>query len=312
MDIVLTNLSNRLFEESRHRLNASARKFGIGNIRSYDIGDIRNTTFYQDNKSVLDLTRGMGYWLWKPYIIREALRAAKDGDIVVYADSGLDLIAPLDPLFEICRNSDPIVVFGNGEFPNSTWTKRDCFILMDCDSEEYWRAPQCDAAFCLFRREEASLRFVETWLEYCRDPRIVTDDPNTCGRRDLPDFVEHRHDQSILSLLAAKNRISLFRMPTQFGNHYKTWPFRVAGEFNCVSQVRREQVGYYATIPYYNSPYLQLLDHHRGTASAGKKKQGGGLITFFVRVIGKRWRRWKNTIALRRELRQRGQTEHRQ
>jgi hypothetical protein len=310
MAVVLTNLSNRLFEESRLRLNASARKFGIETIRSCDFEDLHATEFYRDNKSVLDLPRGMGYWLWKPYIIREALNAAVDGDIIVYADSGLEMIAPLDPLFDICRNGNPILLFGNGDFPNSTWTKRDCFILTDCDTEEYWKAPQCDASICLFRREEASLQFVETWLRYCCDPRIITDRPNTCGRRDLPDFVEHRHDQSILSLMAAKNRISLFRIPTQFGNHYKTWPFRIAGEINCVNQARREQVSYYATIPYYNSPYFQLLDHHRTTASAVEKERGMGITTFVTRVIRKRWRRWRNTIALRRELRQRGQTEY--
>lgn len=310
MDIALTNLSNRLFDESRRRLNMSAGKFGIGNIRSYDFEEIRNTSFYRDNKNILDLPRGMGYWLWKPFIIREALNAMKDGDIVIYADSGLEIIAPLTPLVDICSSSDPILLFGNGVFLNSTWTKRDCFVLMDCDREEYWKAPQCDAAICLFRRGEASLRFVESWLNYCCDPRIITDSPNTCGRRDLPDFAEHRHDQSVLSLLAAKNRLTLFRMPTQFGNHYKTWPFRLAGETNCIDQVRREQVGYYATIPYYNSPYFQLLDHHRDSASAANSKKG--ILTFVARVIGKRWRRWNNTIALRRELRQRGQTEYRQ
>jgi hypothetical protein len=312
MAIVLTNLSNRLFEESRHRLNASANKFGIGDIRSFDIEDIRNTSFYHDNKAIFGLPRGMGYWLWKPYIIREALHSVADGDIVVYADSGLEIIAPLEPLFDICRSSHPVLLFGNGVAFNSTWTKRDCFILMDCDREEYWMAPQCDAAFCLFRREEATLRFVEKWLEYCRDRRIITDEPNTCGRRDLPDFVEHRHDQSILSLMAAKDHISLFRMPTQFGNHYKAWPVRVPGEVNYINQVRREQLGYYAVIPYYNSLYFQLLDHHRSTASLAKKKQRAGLFSFAARIIGKRWRRWKNTIAFRRELRHREQNEYRQ
>ncbi|WP_431216018.1 hypothetical protein ACQ86N_16035 [Puia sp. P3] len=89
---------------------------------------------------------------------------------------------------------------------------------MNCDRPYYWNAPQCDAAFCVFQRTDASLRFVTEWLEYCRDPRIITDEPNTAGRRDLPGFREHRRDQSVLSLLAAAHKLPLHRMPSQFGN----------------------------------------------------------------------------------------------
>ena len=36
------------------------------------------------------------------------------------------------------------------------------------------------------------------------DKRIITDDPNEPGVENYPDFKEHRHDQSILSLLVKK------------------------------------------------------------------------------------------------------------
>jgi hypothetical protein len=263
MAIVLVNLSNRLFEDSRHRLNASAERYGIDTIISYDFEDIRSTSYYEKHRNILDEPTGMGYWLWKPYIILEALKKASEGDIVVYADSGIEIIASPDSLFGLCRDGNPIILFGNGDFPNAMWTKRDCFILMDCDQESFWKAPHCDAAFCLFQRSEESIRFVTEWLKYCEDPRILTDAPNSCGKHDLPDFVEHRRDQSVLSLLAQKYQLSLYRMPTQFGNHYKTHPYRIKSEFNCLNQLRQSQVEYYATIPYHNSAYFQLLDHHR-------------------------------------------------
>ncbi|HEY4108758.1 hypothetical protein [Puia sp.] len=301
MAVVLTNLSNRRYEESRLRLNASAERYGIDRLRSLDWEDLRTTPFYEENRGILDRPTGMGYWLWKPFIILEALNAVAEGDIVIYADSGLEIVASLEPLFDLCRNGNPILLFGNADFSNSMWTKRDCFILMGCDGEAYWKAPQCDAAFAVFRRCEASLRFVSEWLDHCRDGRILTDDANTCGRRNLPDFVEHRRDQSVLSLMAAKHRISLFRMPTQFGNHYKAPAFRLADEFNCVNQNRRAPVDYYALIPYYNSPYFQLLDHHRHqnkNSGDGGKQKGRGPFSLIVRIIGKWYRRWLNTYDL--------------
>ncbi|HXB06183.1 MAG TPA: hypothetical protein VNW04_03685 [Puia sp.] len=301
MAVLLTNLSNRLFGESRLRLNASAERQGIAAIRSFDWEQLKDSDFYRENKEILDQPTGMGYWLWKPYIIRQALNSVADGDIVIYADSGLEIIAPLEPLFDLCRNGNPILLFGNGDCPNSMWTKRDCFILMGCDREDIWKAPQCDAACCIFRRCETSIRFVSEWLNYCRDARILTDDANTCGRRNLPDFIEHRRDQSVLSLMARQYRLPLFRMPTQFGNHYKTHPYRVEAEFNCVNQYRQRQVGYYALIPYYNSPYFQLLDHHRGQSRDGGGPiagKGPGPLSFVLRVVRKRYQRWLNSFDL--------------
>jgi len=304
MAVILTNLSNQLYESSRQRLNASAARAGIDHIRSYDFEDIKKTTFYAGNRAILDHPTGMGYWLWKPYIIMEALKDAAEGDIVVYSDAGLEITAALDALLALCTAENPILLFGNGNFINATWTKRDCFILMNCDQPYYWHAPQCDAAFCVFRRSEAALRFVAEWLDYCRDPRIITDDPNTSGRRDLPDFREHRRDQSVLSLMAARYRLPLYRMPTQFGNHYKAPRQRVNGETNCVNQNDRRQVDYYAAIPYYNSPYGQLLDHHRGQSKgSGTAQKAPGLAGKVSRAIHKRYTRWRNASALKREHR---------
>lgn len=39
-------------------------------------------------RSVFDQDRGAGYWIWKFYLIRDALEKANDGDLVMYVDSG--------------------------------------------------------------------------------------------------------------------------------------------------------------------------------------------------------------------------------
>lgn len=267
MKVVLTNLSNHLFQESRFRLNNSARQFGIEHINSYDFEQIRQTPFYAQHKEILDIPTGSGCWLWKPYIILETLRPLNEGDIVVYADSGLELIAPIDPLIKICASAQPVLLFANGNLRNSMWTKRDCFILMDCDNKKYWRGIQCDGAFALFRKTGKTMQFVEEWLQYGTDKRIITDMPNTLGKNNLPDFIEHRRDQSILSLLAARYQLPFYRMPTQYGNHYKLPAYRVPGEFNQQNQYHQKQVDHYAKEPFVNSPYGQLLNHHRSKKS---------------------------------------------
>lgn len=265
MKVALTNLSNNLYEQSRYRLNESALKFGIPEIYSYDFEDIKSSSFYSENKELLDQPRGLGYWLWKPHLVLQVFNQLTNGDIVIYSDSGIEIIDYLDPLVKICQERAPVMLFGNSDLVNFTWTKRDCFILMKADTEEFWYSLQCDAAFAIFKKSDLATRFLQDWLTFGSDPRIISDIPNTCGKNNLFGYIEHRWDQSILSILARQYNLPLFRMPTQFGNHYKMAGFQIKNEFNCVNQLDQRQVNFYIEHAYDNSPYFQLLNHHRST-----------------------------------------------
>jgi hypothetical protein len=288
MNIVLTNLSDSVFEKSRKRLNESARKFGISDIRSFDFEELKTTPFYHENQEILDQPKGIGYWLWKPFIILEVMKTLSEDDIVIYSDCGIEITDNLESLISICEKKESILLFGNGNFRNSLWTKRDCFILMDCDSELFWKGPHCDAAFSLFRKNDLCMQFLNEWFQYAKDKRIVTDLPNTCGKKNFPDFIEHRWDQSVLSLLAQKYNLPLHRIPTQFGNHYKTYPYRKENEFNSINQYNPVQVHHYYIVPYYNSDYPQLLNHHRTKENSNPQKKH-----VFKRLLLKAAKIWK-------------------
>jgi hypothetical protein len=294
MKIVLTNLANKLYESSRFQLNGSARKQGIREINSYDFEDLKSTSFYVENKNLLDKPRGIGYWCWKPYIILETMRSLSDGDLVIYSDCGIEMIAPLDPLIAICKNEQPILLFANENFKNAAWTKRDCFVLMDCDSKKYSNGLQCDAAFSMYRKSAIAIQFLEEWLRYCCDERVVGDLPNSCGKKNYWGFQNHRWDQSVLSLLAIKYEIEFYRVPTQFGNHYKSPGYRIPNEFNCINQNKSKQVNYYTAKPYFNSPYFQLLNHHRTKISQEPVIESKKSIVQKIIISGKR--RWGKII----------------
>ena len=263
MKQILVSFADFKFIESQQRLIRSANIFGLNNIVSYSFADIKKSSFYEINKDILDNPRGKGYWLWKPYIILETINRAEDGDIIIYCDSGIEIIASLDPLLSICDTKEDILLFENNTFINAQWTKRDCFVLMNCDNESYWNGVHCDAAFLMLKKSGKSIKFVNEWLYYSSNKYIITDLPNSCGKENHSQFIDHRHDQSIISILAHKYCISLYRMPTQFGNHYKIPEYRIKNEFNCISQSNRNQVDFYSSNPLINSPYGQLLNHHR-------------------------------------------------
>jgi len=58
--------------------------------------------------------------------------------------------------------------------------------------------------------------FVANWLTFASDPRAVTDQPNELGE-NLPGFKDHRHDQSVFSLLCKKWDVYAGTDPSQHG-----------------------------------------------------------------------------------------------
>jgi hypothetical protein len=163
--------------------------------------------------------RGAGYWMWKPFVIKKALEMMGDNDILMYSDSGISFIKNIDELIDIMdMTEEKLLLFELEDIhPNKRWTKRDCFILMGLDKEEYLNQNQLLASYILMRKNDFVLNFVDEWLTYAKDYRIITDSPNECGLPNYPEFMDHRHDQSILSLLGRKYNIKNIPDVSQYG-----------------------------------------------------------------------------------------------
>jgi hypothetical protein len=192
--------------EAQRALAASAPVGEIDEIICWDRARLAATRFYQQNREVLEQPRGCGFWLWKPYIILEAVKRAGPADAVVYWDVGRlrgnRFTRSVLPLVRWCREHGGMLP-GVPIFPQQEWTKRDCFYYMGCDERRYWRACQMQATFSIWSGSAAS-EFVSEWLRWCCDRRCLTDEPNQCGLPNLTGFKDHRHDQSILSNLCTK------------------------------------------------------------------------------------------------------------
>lgn len=96
------------------------------------------------------------------------------------------------------------------------WTKKDAFILMNCTTPDCYKGTQRLASWILLRKSLTSLRFVSEYLTYSQDPRILTDGPSVFGENDK-DFHDHRHDQSVLSLLSKKMEHFSMARPKSMG-----------------------------------------------------------------------------------------------
>lgn len=226
--------------ESTQNFNAKmAKKFGADTVIKYGPKDI-DEAFKNENRAIWDNKRGYGYWIWKPYIANKTLKLMKEGDFLVYMDAGACFTADIHILTDIMnRDKIDIMIFCLHSI-EKYYTKRDALILMECDSPEYIETPQRCATYFLLRKSAYSENFIDEWLKYAKDRRIITNDENVMGLPNYEGFVENRHDQTILSLLSKKWGIKPYRDPAPYGLDMK-YPQDVLDR----------------------SPYLQVVDAHR-------------------------------------------------
>jgi len=216
---VAINYANELFYNAQKLNTRTAKRKGkVDKVWEY-YPDSIDKDFAEKHKDILSQKRGDGYWLWKPYIILDAIDKIKDGDYLIYTDSGTIYTDKVKHLTDCLRSTD-ILVFNVGT-KECEYTKRDAFVIMNCDTPEYAESKQRLGGYIVLRKSEFSRMFVAEWLNYATDIRVISDDDNVMGKPNYEGFIDHRHDQSILSLLSKKYKIKAYRNPSQYGMRKK-------------------------------------------------------------------------------------------
>jgi len=208
------------------KLKESA-KGKVDNIIIYKESDIE-TDFYIKNIAHFRDKRGFGYWIWKSYFINKLLKTANDDDVFFYVDAGNYVSGDgIQAIYDICAKDEKgVLLFDNRDgSPNNTnwknaqWTKSDCFNLMGLNTPEYVHGNQVNACYVMFRKTDFSVKFFNIFGSVCANYNIISDAPNITDNFNA-EFRDHRHDQSILSLLAIYYKITVARDPSQWGNPY--------------------------------------------------------------------------------------------
>ena len=170
------------------------------------------------NNHILNLKKGAGYWIWKPYVILKKLLELDEGDILCYNDSKYIWLTDIRNLTTEVLSDKDIGIYYNRPSANinfeKNWTKFDTYVIMNIDNNVFnsmYQSPQIWAGFILLRKNFNTIRFISEWLTYVQDNRLSTDSKSIFSN-EFDDFREHRHDQSILSILSKKwnNKIHHF------------------------------------------------------------------------------------------------------
>ena len=205
--VSLVSFVDSRFGSVRERLLAQAREFDcIAEVAVLTELDL-DAQFVQRFRAVLrKRVRGFGFYSWKPQVIQQSLRALPDGSLLVYVDGGSHLNSAGEGRFkdylQKCHSSETGILAFQTHWTERNWTKGD---LLDHfavrDNPLVTETGQVQAGLLFLRNTAETRAFVDSWAKVFWDNFSLADDTPSRSP-NLEGFIEHRHDQSIFSLLA--------------------------------------------------------------------------------------------------------------
>lgn len=220
--IVAINYSDEKFKSSQKYNTKTAYKKGhVDKVIEYSPKDI-DKEFFEKYYDILSCPRGGGYWLWKPYLVLKTLKQLNEQDFLFYCDSGAIYVNDLKFLIKDMDISNSDIMLFELPLIEKQWTKKELFNIVGCDYEKYANTNQILATYFLIRKTKKSVKFFEKYLYYSCKKDVLNDKLDR--KIQCKEFIDHRHDQSLLSLLAKKEGIIPFRDPSQYGE--RPWEYK--------------------------------------------------------------------------------------
>ena len=186
----------------------------------------KHILFFSENK------RGFGYWLWKPFLIWKTLEELPEGDLLVYLDAGTKLSLEGKSRFmdylEIQRKDKYNNLFFEHDDPISSWCKMDTIHFFDAYDLVNNKVKEVLPGI-LFTSNNPHNRFLfKLCYDSCSNYQLITDTPSV--KPNLPEFIEHRHDQSVFSIVVRKfSASSIYPLLNELKKSNKVYPITIRG-----------------------------------------------------------------------------------
>jgi hypothetical protein len=218
------------WQDAAKRLAKTSEKSGyFSSVEVWDLNKIKSAQpdFWNEHSQLLSSSvRGFGYWLWKPLIILETLKAAEPNHLVVYLDAGCHInYSTLESRKRFQYYCDLANTYGGLAFQLNDqreiwWNKMDTVNRVGAALPDL-NTNQLVAGISVFKKNSRTLQLVEEWLEISTEQnyRFLDDSPSKAMNSE--NFKGHRHDQSIWSLLVKKSGFAILPDETYFGGSWK-------------------------------------------------------------------------------------------
>ena len=198
------------------RLVAQAKSLNIfDHVYGFKEDDLKADPDFWSNHRQFTLmnVRGFGYWIWKAYLIKKVMDEAQEDDVILYCDCGNEIdVRKKDKILRLIEivKKDLLMATYPGPLCTSLldeikWNKRDVlnFFGIEHRDNPVLNTMQRQANPILLCKTPVTESFVNEWNSIgLNNNHYLNDYPSYA--ENFPEFVEHRHDQSIFSLLSKK------------------------------------------------------------------------------------------------------------
>lgn len=193
------------YHNAANRLKTELSQINLfDNIIAYTDEYLKNDSEFwnKHNNFIINNSRGYGYWIWKPYIIMKTLDKLNDDDMLVYLDAGCEIVNNSDSsnkMNKLISDTSNITYTSTGH-DEKTYTKMDLFKYMEVDKNmDILNSIMHQAGVIIIKKNKHTTAFMNEWYNIMGNYHLV-DDSQSILKNDAS-FIEHRHDQSIFSLL---------------------------------------------------------------------------------------------------------------
>ena len=169
--------------------------------------------YTQDNLSTSDDEKhfiqnhpqGYGYWIWKTTILLDQMEKRPENEFIIYADAGCGIRPGQKHTIDHWINQVQSHPSHRLAFRINTieeeYTKNELFSLMNCDTDEVRTSTQYMGGVQIYQITKENKEFLRKCKQIMEfdNYHYLIDEPSRLP--NVPKFKEHRHDQSIMSLM---------------------------------------------------------------------------------------------------------------
>lgn len=223
LEIYICSFASSDLNKSAFRFKKQAKEMGIYRdvkiFNENDLSEKKKNQIYELNKSKKRL---YGYASWKSEIIQNCLREIPENSILQYSDIGCHLnprgLQRLKDYLKILEDNDILGFkytiptksnydkFKYQEYFEYQYTKGDVLKYFDIDmNSEIAKSQQFWSGLIFFKNNNFTKNFVNQWSEACKKNYLIDDSESSSVNHK--NFIEHRHDQSIFSIIAKSHNV---------------------------------------------------------------------------------------------------------
>lgn len=196
---------SKQYSIQKKRIGHQAKKFKIFNDVILYSQNSLDSRFLNKFSNLFNDDIGGGYWIWKSHIVLKTFNLMKEGDILLYVDSGSTLNVNgkkrlLDYIDKLNSSEKSILCFQMNNYVEKEWTTKQVFEALNANNKPHiTNTSQVMGGVFLVKKSNESIKFFQDFQAYVySDINLITN-----YYQELQDtkFKSCRHDQSLFSVM---------------------------------------------------------------------------------------------------------------